>query len=330
MKRHATTAMLTLLGVFSYAQAITCKKGIQCGNTCISASYTCHVGPPVTAPVTPAPVQILTSPPVPAEPSGTYFGWSVVDSSAATTLLSRRTTPVPLSIGYSKQLSGLTLQEARTKIDRLLADEIPSGVVVFQSQVGTSYQWLARRSDGSRGVLIFADTLAGGVTLRVSVYSASSTFDLPEFVATTRENLLAQVSPASSVQTPEPVAAPAVHSTGPLNIGFNSDNMFIDPDTGTLIIVAQCQPFTFTVQPSQAFSRITLMNKANSLLMYSLDVTVDGKLRFTQNSAMTELVLPILVGQQSAGAVVRLSYKPNYASVASTCQGTLNISLKVE
>ena len=328
MNRHTTTVMLSLLGIFSYAQAVTCKKGIQCGNTCISASYTCHVGGPIVPAVTTPTVQTLTSPPLPAEPSGTYFGWSVIDNSPALLILSNRATPVPISIGYTKQLLGLTPQTARARVERVLTDELPSTVVVSGRQVGTSYQWLARRGDGSRGVLILLDLQATGVSLQISAFSASSTFDLPGFTGTTRDALLTQVAPVTAPQTIQAPVQPTAPASGELSLTISPDNMFTDPTSGNLVVAAQCQPFSFSIKPSQAFSKITLTEKLNERLAYSLDVTVDGKLRFTQSSHYgyggTTL---ILVGQQQAGSVVNFTSTPE---PYSPCKGVINIGIKVE
>lgn len=323
MTRHATVMMIGLLGIFSYAQAVTCKKGIQCGNTCISASYTCHIGGPVTAPVSSPPTQVLTSPPIPAEPSGTYFGWTVIDNSAAATVLNSRSTSIPLSIGYSKQLSGLTPQEARARVDRVLSDEIPRDVVIVGRRTETGYQWLARRPDGSRGVLIFFDVQDGGILMRVSVYSASSTFDLPGFTEATRANLLALTSPDTSVT---PGFTPI---TSPLKLFSNPDNVFLSSATGNLIAPAICVPFSFSIKPDQAFSQVTLIEEGSKDLAYSLDITVDGQPKFTQPTVLTGgATIHVPLGQQPAGTVVNFSYKPHDSSVA--CEGVLSIGLKVE
>jgi hypothetical protein len=48
MRALSTLGFLAVFAVAATsgpAQAITCKKGIPCGNACISADKTCHIGP---------------------------------------------------------------------------------------------------------------------------------------------------------------------------------------------------------------------------------------------------------------------------------------------
>ena len=52
--RATVLGILTTLLVAASADAQKrCKKGIPCGNTCIAASKTCHVGTPSTTPARP-------------------------------------------------------------------------------------------------------------------------------------------------------------------------------------------------------------------------------------------------------------------------------------
>ncbi len=66
---EATGGYAIILGSGAYTQAKVCTTGKPCGNTCISKTYTCHVG---TTPVTPilpvTPVQPVTPPVVVTPP----------------------------------------------------------------------------------------------------------------------------------------------------------------------------------------------------------------------------------------------------------------------
>jgi len=55
-----TTTLIFSAGAYANVYDNVCTKGIPCGNTCISASYTCHIGQPVTAPTTGSSTSLMT------------------------------------------------------------------------------------------------------------------------------------------------------------------------------------------------------------------------------------------------------------------------------
>lgn len=68
--------LLTATGILLLAElgaAQNCKKGIRCGNSCISASKVCHIGSssptpaPVYTPPPPAPRPLVSSPAMPID-----------------------------------------------------------------------------------------------------------------------------------------------------------------------------------------------------------------------------------------------------------------------
>lgn len=50
VKTLLVVALLSIAMAPSPGMAVNCKKGIPCGNSCISASKTCRIGPPAEAP----------------------------------------------------------------------------------------------------------------------------------------------------------------------------------------------------------------------------------------------------------------------------------------
>ncbi|WP_057266673.1 thermonuclease family protein [Acidovorax sp. Root219] len=66
---EATGGYAIILGTGAYTQAKVCTAGKPCGNTCISKTYTCHVGTTPVTPVLPVtPVQPVTPPVVVTPP----------------------------------------------------------------------------------------------------------------------------------------------------------------------------------------------------------------------------------------------------------------------
>ena len=290
----------------------------------------------------------LSSPlptPVISEPVGTYLGWSALDPTWADTVLdSLFRSGATLTYGYSHRQTVPSSEAFLALLKSVLRDEHASDGTMFVRQISDRLDILVFRSQEPRALYLRADRAGPGRTVQVVGFTFdNSALNIEGYTDSSLDALLATlnspiVAPAKSTLTPTvakpqaavstTVAAPVQPSVGPSGLVLDNKSMFVDPESGNVVVAATCAPFKRTFTPATVFSRVGVELSSDSNVNYNVNVLVGDMLRYTaadfSHSGM-QVSEDVLVGAQTAGTPVTLSFKNNYNYV--DCQGTLTLTL---
>lgn len=299
----------------------------------------------------PGPVGIISSETVPAltAPSGTYAGWSSVDPAWADVVLGAGfRNGADLTYGYSYHQTVPTVTAAISLLTRILKDEATADSSLLMRQEGAGLLFLVFRAEEPRALLVRVDAAGAGRMLQVLGFTYdSSALNVDGYAESSSSLLLAALgrSPSQASATPPmPVARPASTplvgqgtnapistangaDAAPAGLVLDSNTMFLDPESGNVVVAATCAPFKVTFRPTEPFTRVELKVSSNTPVNYSLNVLAGDRLRYTQVDYTHAVSAPqdLLVGSQPAGTPVTLSFTNQYMTV--DCQATLVLTL---